>query len=128
MVLRETVQRHVDQPFVPGVSDCATLFADAVLAMTGHDPIADGRDYGTLQDALRNIRRAGHKTMAELIAARFPAIHPSEAQRGDLGLLADPENGAITSPLVILGSDAVTKSMAGPVIVSRGLIVRAFAV
>lgn len=126
--MRETVQRHLAQPFVPGVSDCAILFADAVLAMTGYDPISDGRDYASLQDALRNIRRAGHQTMADLVAARFHEIHPSEAQRGDLGLLADADNGAITSPLVILGADAATKSMAGPVIVSRGLIVRAFAV
>lgn len=127
-MLREAVQRHLAQPFVPGVSDCATLFADAVLAMTGFDPIADGRDYATLQDALRNIRRAGHRTMADLVAARFREIHPSEAQRGDLGMLADAEIGAITSPLVMLGADAATKSLAGPVIVSRGLIVRAFAV
>jgi hypothetical protein len=128
VLLRGTVQSHLAQPFVPGKSDCALLFADAVRAVTGFDPIADGRVYTTLQDGLRNLRRAGHQTMADFIASCFPEIHPSEAQRGDLGMLADPDNGAVTSPLVILGADAATKSMAGPVIVSRGLIVRAFAV
>ncbi|PLX36990.1 MAG: hypothetical protein C0605_07945 [Hyphomicrobiales bacterium] len=122
----DILDEHVERPFAWGVSDCGILFADAVVAQTGFDPLAGMRGYRTKAGALRVLRRAGFASVAELVAARFEEIPLAQAGRGDLGLpeVAD----ALTSPAVITGALAVSKDENGPVTLSRSLIKRAFKV
>lgn len=130
-LLREVLSRHAAAPFEWGVSDCAILFAEAVRVVTGYDPIFDGREYASAQGALRNVRAAGFRCMTELVAARFHEIPPAHARRGDLGYTAESladDGGPLVCPAVINGAIAHSKTLAGHVIVPRGLIVRAFAV
>lgn len=124
-ILRNEIARHLADPFVWGQSDCA-MWADVVRAMTGYDPIHDGRGYTSADGALRNLRAVGFRSVLDLVVARFPEVPPAHAQRGDIGFPADVS--PLSGPLVIVGSEAVTKSLAGPIIVARGVIVRAFAV
>ena len=113
-------------PFVWGESDCAILFSEAVEALTGFNPIADGGTYTTRIGALRGLKKLGFDSVFDLVAARFPEIPPAHAMRGDLGFADgfDP----LLSPAVIDGSVAHSKSESGYVIVPRGHILRAFAV
>lgn len=125
-LLREVIIRHARTPFAWGECDCATLFGQAVAAVTGIDPIPERLNYRTAQGALRSVRGAGFETMLDLVAARFAEIPPSAAQRGDLGFTA--EGGPLVCPVIIDGAVAHGKALAGSVQVPRGLIVRAFAV
>ena len=68
---------------------CVLWAADAVLAMTGHDPAAHVRGLA-VDDAYRAIREAGHKSVeAAVIAALGEPVHPSRARRGDVVLKED---------------------------------------
>lgn len=124
--MRAVLMRHQAGPFVWGQSDCA-LFADAVAAMTGYDPLADCRGYTSEFGALKKLKAAGFDNVDELVAARFVEIAPVAAQRGDLGYparIARPLMG----PAVIDGAHAFSKGPEGFVVVPRSVIVRAFAV
>lgn len=113
--------------FAWGTADCATLFGDVVVAITGYDPIADGRGYRTELGAVRKMKAAGFNTMVELVEARFVEIPVALAHRGDLGFPAEvPE--ALMCPAIIDGHVAISKSPIGSVVIPRSAIARAFAV
>jgi len=123
--MRAELARHIAAPFEWDESDCGFAFS-VVRAITGFDAIAGLRGYEDGPEALRRLRAAGYPSVLDLVAAHFPEIPPSEAMRGDLGYPATVE--PLMSPAVINGPVAHSKSLAGPVVVPRGLIVRAFAV
>jgi hypothetical protein len=62
-------RRHLE--FRWGERDCCLWAADAVRAMTGRDFAADLRGYSSQFGALRALRRAGYRSVAELIADRL---------------------------------------------------------
>jgi len=125
--LRGVIARHRAAPFAWGDSDCAMLFAEAVEAMTGYNPIADGGTYTTRIGALRGLKKLGFDSVLDLVAARFVEIPPAHAMRGDLGFVAEVD--PLSSPAVIDGAVAHSKrDDVGHVLVPRGHIVRAFAV
>jgi len=74
------------QPFVWGEFDCCLFAADAVLAVTGHDPAADLRGtYTTAAGATRVLERFGG--VAGVAIARAGRVVPvAMAQPGDVGL------------------------------------------
>lgn len=123
--MRLSLARHIAAPFEWGVSDCALAF-DIVRDITGFDAIDGMRGYADGSDAMRRLRARGFQSVLDLVAATFPEIPPSEAQRGDLGYVDDVQ--PLMSPAVINGAVAHSKGIAGPVLIPRGLIVRAFAV
>lgn len=121
------IARHRAAPFIWGESDCAILFSEAVEALTGHNPIADGGTYATRIGALRGLKRLGFDSVLDLVVSRFTEIPPAHAMRGDLGFTEELD--PLMCPALIDGSVALTKKEnVGMVIVPRGHILRAFAV
>lgn len=123
--LIETICRHQSQPFQWGVYDCATLFADCVLAVTDWDPL-EGLAWASEREAMRLLADRGCRTMAEWVARQFDEIVPADARRGDLGYPAETKR--LASPAVIVGPIAVTRAPDRWVILPRTAIVRAFKV
>lgn len=79
-------------PFAWGRHDCCLFAADAVRAVTGHDPAADLRGtYATAAEAAAALARAGG--LVGLAIARAGRVVPTAAaQPGDVGLL-EPGGG-----------------------------------
>lgn len=121
-----TLIRHQAQPFGWGGSDCATLFADAVEAVTGVDPLAEWRPWADRTAAERALVRSGYRSVAELVVDRFPEITPATAQRGDIGFTI--EFHRLMSPAVVVGSEAVSRDQKGWIVFPRTELVRAFKV
>ena len=59
MGLGEYLEREAKRPWTWGSADCCTFAADWVLSETGHDPMAQWRDYSTEADAELLIAEAG---------------------------------------------------------------------
>lgn len=78
------------RPFGPyGRYDCCIFSADAVLAMTGVDPMPEFRGrYRTRIGYLRALKRYGAGTLAATIDAKFARVPAALAQRGDLVMTA----------------------------------------
>jgi hypothetical protein len=78
-------------PFTWGQFDCCLFAADAVLAVTGHDPAQDLRGtYATAAEAAAVLRQAGG-VVGVAISRAGPVVRPQLAQPGDVGLsLLDP--------------------------------------
>jgi hypothetical protein len=112
-------------PFQWGVSDCA-FFADIVREMTGWDPMADARGYDSAVSARQVLRDVGYESMKEAVEDRLHEIPVAHAMRGDLVFPAD-DLGPMASPFILDGAHAFSKSMAGPLVLSRERCVRAFA-
>ena len=74
------------QPFEWGAHDCCLFAADAVLAVTGHDPAADLRGtYRTAAQAAQVMERFGG--LAGVAIERAGRVVPvALAQPGDVGL------------------------------------------
>lgn len=84
------------EPFTWGRFDCCLFAADAVQAVTGHDPAADLRGtYSTAAEAVRVLERVGG-VAGVAIRRAGPVIPAQLAQAGDVGLsLLDPERPAL---------------------------------
>lgn len=123
LILRAEIAKHQNAPFEWGVSDCA-FWADIVLALTGWDPIIDGRGYTDAETARASLEVAGYSTMLELCEDRLVEIPIAHAMRGDLVF---PEKiSALSSPFVLDGVHAFSKTLAGPVVLNRSECIRAF--
>lgn len=112
------------QPFEWGVHDCCLFAADAVLAVTGHDPAADLRGtYSSELGAQRVLRRWGG--VAGVAIARAGRVVPvALAQPGDVGLsLHDPARPALA---VWGGSAWHAAAPLGLVVVPPDAVVRAW--
>jgi hypothetical protein len=99
-----------DQPFAWGKHDCCTVAADAVLAVTGMDPIAQLRgSWAGPRQAVAVLRRAGGLRSAVCSALGEPK--PVEyAQRGDPVLLRQAGRDAMG---VCIGTQAVAAARVG---------------
>jgi hypothetical protein len=85
--LEALIASRIDAPFAWGVNDCALFAADAVAAVTGHDPAADAR--GTYTDekgALRTIKKMGGLAAIAETRAGGVEVPPSMARVGDVVL------------------------------------------
>jgi len=115
---------RADQPFAWGLHDCCMFAADAVLAVTGHDPAADLRgSYTTEAGAARKLARYGG--VAGVAIAHGGRVVPvALAQPGDVGLsYQDPARPA----LAVWGGGAWHAAGAlGVVVVPTDTVVRAW--
>lgn len=108
------VQRQA-QPFAWGSRDCALFVADAVQAVTGHDPAADLRgSYASCMQAWRTLARGGG---LEAVAHQRlgPPIALSQAQDGDVVLLSDAvvRDEPIGALGIVWGGGVVAQGAAG---------------
>ena len=91
----ELLAAHIDQrkdmPHRFGSNDCCRFVMDAVLSMTGHDPIADLRKIKTAKAIARLLRET---PLREIITQRMgePLPSPLMAQRGDVVMLAQGDD------------------------------------
>lgn len=86
------------RPFVWGYNDCCTLAADAVEAVTGHNPLPHLRgSYETRHGALRWLAREGFTGLPDALErfAGRPREHALMAQRGDVVLLGEFAVGVV---------------------------------
>lgn len=86
---RRRLEAYLDEvarrPFAYGTHDCATMAADAVIAVLGADIAADYRGaYDTSDGGFAAIRAAGYDDHAAYFAAHFDEVSPSTARVGDL--------------------------------------------
>lgn len=83
-------------PFAWHGNDCCTFAADAVLAITGHDFIAEERAlYCDAASALRLLQERGG--LEQLARAKLgePMQYPLRAKRGDVGLVPAGPGGSL---------------------------------
>lgn len=98
------IEARRDQPFDWAVNDCCALAADAVLAMTGRDFLADYRGrYATEEQAAALMGEGGLPAFLPRVMAAFGAVPvlPAEAQRGDVALIGLENQlvcGVVTGP------------------------------
>lgn len=124
--LVETIERHRSAPFVWGKTDCARLFSEAVLAVTGVDPLADYPPWSSEAEAAEILSVAGYATMKTYCDAHFPSIAVAEARRGDLVM---PEAIVpLMCPAVVVGAMAVSRDVSGWAVMPLDLMTRAWRV
>lgn len=110
------VERRRATPFAWGQQDCCTFAADAVVCMTGTDPMADLRHLNSAAAATRYLSR---HPLPELVSERLGRAGPATlAQRGDVVLIeqqgrqllgvclgaqwaAPGEHGLVFGPMVV---------------------------
>lgn len=78
------IESRRDTPFEWGSNDCATFAAAAIESLTGADLIGVPR-WTDAMSAARVVKALGG--MAAIADARLPRVDPSEAWRGDIGLV-----------------------------------------
>ena len=76
-----------DVPSQYGVSDCFLIADDSVEAITGEriDPSLLG--YSNEVGAAKKMRQHGFENVEQIFASKFEEIPPSQAQRGDIGIV-----------------------------------------
>lgn len=124
--LRAVVGRHMALPSQYGVSDCYIIADDAVEAVTGARLYDDARGYTTPRGAARVLLRHGYRTVEDAFAARLPDVPVALAQRGDIGVVRQP-NGEVTGG-VFIAAGFVTRGASRAVVLPRSAVHRAFAV
>lgn len=124
--LMVTVERHRNAEFEWGQYDCATLFADAVEAITGTDPLERFRPWISEKSARLKMIKNGWKDMRAFCRDHFPEIPPSRAGRGDLGFPAQSHN--LMCPAVIVGANAVSRDEKGWIVMPTAILTVAFKV
>lgn len=98
------IEARRDLPFEWAVNDCCAMAADAVLAMTGRDFLADFRGrYATEGQAEALMGPGGLQAFLPRVMAEFGALElaPAEAQRGDVALIGLENQlvcGVVTGP------------------------------
>ena len=124
--LLEVVDDHRRAPFVWGRYDCATLFAAAVHAVTGEDPLHPFRPWSSERSAAARLVRAGFDDMLEFARAHFPEVPPAKARRGDVGFCK--VRARLSCPAVVLGADSASRDEKGWVVFSTTMLTSAFRV
>jgi hypothetical protein len=69
------------EPFGFGTNDCLLMTAGAVAAVTGVD---HAEPYRGRYSTMRGGKRVIGMSPLQLVASKFPEIHPSEARDGDI--------------------------------------------
>lgn len=127
--LRDTLARYRGATVVCGSLDCGTLWADAVLAVTGVDRLAEFRGtYDTEDGALRALAKAGFASASQLADALFTPVLPGDLHRGDLGFAPSIMTTPLASPAILDAGHAITVGPAGLVAVPRSLVTHGWAV
>lgn len=85
--LSQLVEARLAVPFAWGSNDCISFPADAMLAMHGHDTMAEFRTQRSSQRQAWEQLRAGGGLKAGLARAGLQPVAPGLAQVGDLVLL-----------------------------------------
>ena len=107
-------------------ADCVTFAADAVLAISGVDPIEDLRGrWTTRSGALRVIKNEGFSSLSEIVASRFEECRIDEVGRGDI-VMCPGEAGEFVA--VVMGHYAVAPGEHGLMQVSLQFAERGFKV
>jgi hypothetical protein len=108
-------------PFAWGTADCCTLAADAVLALTGRDPMAAYRGRYRSETGARRLlaRHGGLEGLLRHVLGE-PMANPKLAQRGDVGLAAAGAEGAPICCVVTSQGLACRQPGAGLVFLPRG--------
>lgn len=112
-LLAAWVERVRDRPFHWGEWDCAIAASDAILAITGEDPLA-GLRWADAKGAARQLDAEGGLEAG--VTARLGApIAAASAQRGDLVLMLNPESEKASREFVAvcLGHVAAAPSAVG---------------
>lgn len=120
-------RRHT--PFAIGTADCCTFAADAVLKMTGTDPMEPWRGtYETKADAIEMVEAFGGLPRF-LGVVLGPQIPVAEAMTGDVALVIP--GGETTERLaaaVVVNEVAVAQGAAGTVAIPMARAVAAYRV
>lgn len=126
--LAAVIADHQAQPFQWGRYDCATLWIEAVAAMTGYDAAQDFARWRSEKGALKALRQRGFASVRDVVAAIAPEIPAAQAGRGDLAFPAEAWQGPLTSPAVLTGSHAVSRTAERWVSLPRARLVTFFRV
>ena len=117
------------RPFAWGRHDCALFIADAVEAMTGEDLAAGWRGrYSTALGARRVLRRAGHDSPLDVVAAALPEVLPAAALPGDVAAIPAETEGDWPALGIVQGAQVYVLRPEGLGLVGRGRIARAWRV
>lgn len=120
-----TLER-LSTPYEWGVNDCALFAADAVLAMTGKDPMAEFRGrYDSQIGALRLISDMGKDSLGDAVATMLDEIEPARLSRGDVGLFDGVEGPFLA---IVQGVSAVAPGADGLTHVKTVTALRGFRV
>jgi hypothetical protein len=94
--LNALVARALAERFEWGRFDCCTFAADAVVAVTGRDPMAPLRaSYGSMKAACRLLEEFGGLRGAVTSVLGEPMPQKTFAQRGDVVLVATDKYPAL---------------------------------
>jgi hypothetical protein len=100
--LQPVMDSWLGQPFVWGVSDCAHLCAEMMMAAGYVNPLADIGAYHSQLTAKRQLRKAGYQDLdAALDGLGLERIAPAMALPGDL--VALPGEGGWTALGIAIG-------------------------
>lgn len=101
------IDRIKSNPFRWGAEDCMYgLITPVIKAITGKRLFDKYRGrYKTAKGALGVMRRAGFKTLADLVASELPEVHPSRCRVGDV--VALPTDDEFGFSLGIVNGDRV---------------------
>lgn len=110
VLLHQFMAARRAMPYAWGTNDCAIFAADAVLAITGEDPLGELRGAWTDEATAASVLQAQGGLIAAM-DARFPRRDPAFAKRGDLVLVKDG-NGQ-PSLAVVTGKDAFAPGVSG---------------
>ncbi len=127
--LAALIEDRREQPFIWGTHDCCTLAADAVLAMTGIDPMAALRGtYGGETEAEAILLAEGglEATAARLAAAAgLGDCHLAFGQRGDVALI---QHGNALAMGVVVGDAVAVPGPDGIAFLPPAAMLRAWSV
>lgn len=124
--LRLVVERHLALPSTYGVSDCYIIADDAVEAVLGKHMYTGARGYKTAAGAAKKLRKRGFLTVEDAFAAKFARVPVSMAQRGDIGVVYQP-NGEISGG-VFSGTGFFTRGEGQAVFLPYSAVTHAFRV
>lgn len=124
------LEKLADTPFQWGRADCLTRVADICKAMTGVNPLpARFRRYTTGLGAARQMKRAGHDSIEQALAATFPEVPRSRARRGDCGIGEVRVRGEVVqATFVVMGTNAIAANERGAVVISTLQLAKTFAI
>lgn len=123
--LNAVVAKHQQLPSQYGVSDCYLIADDAVEAVIGEFMYPSARRYKTEQGAGKQLRKHGFSNVMEAFAAKFAAINPLQAQRGDIGVV---EHGGVLSGGVFTSIGFMTRGTDAVVFIPAAAVKTAFKV
>ncbi len=127
--LAELIEARRQMPFTWGVFDCAMFAADAVVAVTGEDPLAAVRGRYSTEAAAEAITDAAGGFEAFMVeqfrAFGAPQCPPEFLQRGDVGLV---RYGNQLSAAVMLSGAVAAPGINGLSFLAPRMLVRGWAV